>query len=745
LLRSLGALAALAGCGRTETIDLASRLDGAELHHECLTIDFGTPPAREHLAAGWGADEKWGEASFVWAFGETSSVDFYVGVPRPLTLRMRCWPLPFSGLPPQTVAVAVNGTALATFTLQEGQAEYSVTVPAASLRRGVNRLDFQYAYARRPIDLDPNQLDPRPLAVAWDWLTFDGLTDATAPSTPMGGTLGELVLPPNSEASFYLDLPDGGILEIGDIVPIDGAPSAAALDVEAQGAEGGSAVVTRFDPSGSVGGQHWTIPSRGLLRLTFRPRAGAGGVRVVRPEIRRPPTPPARACDAAAPAPRTPGAPVLIFLIDTLRADHLGCYGYSLPISPHIDAFAHDAVRFAHAVAQSSWTKPSVASILTGLTPRHHGANGRRGVLGSVPTLPAALANAGYFTQGIVTNSVVAADFGFAQGFADYRLLEERPLAAERGIETPPGVLTHQGADTLRRAAETWLDGRSAPFFLYLHATDPHDPYVPPSAFRERWAAGVDPRIGLTGFLERILAGQYTPTAADRNGLIALYDAEIAFVDQEFGALLDDLRERGLYDSALIILVGDHGEAFNEHGSWHHGTTLFREETAVPLLIKFPQQWHAGAVEDAVVQHVDIAPTILETVGVPSPNGDGRSLLSTLACSTADRSSDHSPVGYAYLGGDGFGVDLESIIAGDRKLIHFATADRPRRRLELYDLGRDPAEEHDLSETDPIEAAYLFSLMAPFRRQPAAPDAQRTPVDPAVLERLRALGYGKGL
>ena len=302
---------------------------------------------------------------------------------------------------------------------------------------------------------------------------------------------------------------------------------------------------------------------------------------------------------------------VLIYLIDKLRRDRLGAYGYSLNTSPHLDALADDGVLFTNSIAQSSWTRASVASIFTGVHPRSHGVNGRTNELSSEAlTMAAILSASGYQTAGFVTNGNVSPNFGFDHGFETYVHLRER-----RTTEV------HVLSDTLNEQAFAWLESRDTerPFFLYLHAVDPHDPYTPRSPFREQYiqTRQYPDLVAPRQLFERRLTDH--EAAAINSELGALYDAEVAFTDHHFGQLVAWLKNNGLYDSTAILAVSDHGEEFFEHGGWGHGSTLYQEQLAVPLIVKFPGQVGAGQRVDALAQHVDLLPTILDLLGIEGP------------------------------------------------------------------------------------------------------------------------------
>ena len=319
---------------------------------------------------------------------------------------------------------------------------------------------------------------------------------------------------------------------------------------------------------------------------------------------------PARAVWGA-PGITNPGADaplVIVYLVDTLRADHTGPYGYPRRTTPQLDAFARDGVVFEQAVAHASWTKPSVASILTSLLPGQHRAVQLRDPLdASHPTLAEMLQAKGYATGAAIANSVIyGAESSFDRGF-DW-------FAGLHGEGDQPSKLV--GADAVVDAALTWLEARRGfPTFLYVHTMDPHVPYAPPPPFDRLFEPhpvpghpAQDPR---TDALE----------PADRERLMAQYDGDIAFGDREFGRFVQALKDQGRYDGALVIFLADHGEEFLDHGQWLHGRSVFDELVKVPLVVKFPKQRDAGRRVAPQVQCVDLVPTVLESQGLPAPSG----------------------------------------------------------------------------------------------------------------------------
>jgi arylsulfatase A-like enzyme len=308
---------------------------------------------------------------------------------------------------------------------------------------------------------------------------------------------------------------------------------------------------------------------------------------------------------------------VLLYIIDTLRADGLADEGQGAH-TPHIDELAQNGVRFNQAFANSSWTRASVASILTGLAPWRHGAEGRDDALAAeVVTLAVHLERAGYDCALVSANPNVSRVFGFGRSFGSVReLFARRSTGDVRGREliTPSNVVTEEALD--------WIDTAGRPFCLVVLSIDPHAPYAPPGAF----APDVPRQLG--GFKA---LNSKAATAADREAARALYRGEVAFNDSSLGELLEALRGRELFEDTLTIVTSDHGEEFWEHGRRGHGKSLSDEVLRVPLVFHHPasERLTPGRASDRLAQLVDVVPSILDLLELPAPDDlDGRSLFS---------------------------------------------------------------------------------------------------------------------
>jgi len=438
------------------------------------------------------------------------------------------------------------------------------------------------------------------------------------------------------------------------------------------------------------------------------------------------------ACQPAQPPARSAARPnVIVYLVDTLRADRLGCYGGPRPISPRLDAFSRESVLFENATAASAWTRPSVVSLLTGLNPLRHGVHERLDRLpAEIATLPGILHADGYQTAAFVSSAVITAQFGFDRGFDVFRQEVKEAIEATR----PTSAWVNE-------QAFSWLArrDRDRPFFLYLHSLDPHMPYSPPEPYRKRFAPQADPAAGSVAHVVALRDGQLHPAPHEADDLLALYDTEIAANDEAFGRLLDQLRSVGLWDSTVIVFVSDHGEEFLDHGGWEHGASLYQELLHVPLIVKDARGRGAGRRIAETVRQVDVLPTVLDLLGKAAPQGiDGQSLLPLLSGSPQ---RSRSPAAFASLDLDG--RRLDSVILGRWKLVRTISHDRLPVGEELYDVAADPLERTNRATTNRDPAALLAGLLQRAERDGGRATAPgQVPLDSELEKELRALGYG---
>jgi len=381
---------------------------------------------------------------------------------------------------------------------------------------------------------------------------------------------------------------------------------------------------------------------------------------------------------------------VIVYLVDTLRADHTTPYGYKRRTTPELEKFATDAVVFENGIAHASWTKPSVASLMTSRLPsRHHAVQLRDPLDSGQVTMAEMLDAKGFATGAVIANSVIYdRDSNFQQGFDVFAGLHG--LEGERSKVVDTRLVVD-------RALEFLDSRRGLPTFLYVHTMDPHVPYSPPAPFDTMFEpkatpghSGMDPRYD---FKEPL----------DRERLIAQYDGDIAYGDQQFGRFIDEVKKRGIYDDALIFFVGDHGEEFQDHGGWLHGRSVFDELIHVPMIVKFAGNQGARSRIPQMVALSDVLPTILEAVGMPVPDPPaiiGRPLQG-VAFAKAPEQTVVSEISHR-------GFVSSGIRTGQAKYIRRFS---PQADELYFDLVKDPKEGTNLMPQNPPGARRLRSAV----------------------------------
>jgi arylsulfatase A-like enzyme/predicted negative regulator of RcsB-dependent stress response len=389
--------------------------------------------------------------------------------------------------------------------------------------------------------------------------------------------------------------------------------------------------------------------------------------------------------DARPAPPALNGAPVILISIDTLRADHLPVYGYRNVATPAIDALASESLVFENAYAHCPMTLPSHVSMLTGLLPPEHGVRNNLGFrfhASQHPSVPQLLKANGYATGAAVSSYVLRGDTGLRDAFDFY----------EDSVSPAPGAAFaeyQRGGAITTAIAQQWIAAQQAkPFFFFLHLYEPHVPYDPPEPFRSRYANA--------------------------------YDGEIAAADAILGHFFCFLKEKGIYDRALIVLTSDHGEGLGDHREEQHSILLYREAIHVPLIVKLPAR-RVGRLT-GVASSVDIARTIADMANVPLKTTSAVSLFQLPAEREVYAETLYP---YLQLGWS----DLRSVIN-----TRFQYIESPRP--ELYDVQRDPSERDNVIDKERRTAAALRTSLARYPQSAAVPL-----VDPEAALRLGALGY----
>jgi arylsulfatase A-like enzyme len=438
------------------------------------------------------------------------------------------------------------------------------------------------------------------------------------------------------------------------------------------------------------------------------------------------------------------GNNIILISLDTLRADHLGCYGYERETSPAIDTLAEDSALFLNTYSSSPWTLSSHVSLLTSLNPMRHGVHYENEKMdSSLVTLADLLRQEGFacsaFTGGGFVNSV----YGFSKGFDSYG-------------QSSRGIRQKDSAEWICASVLDWIDDhRDRDFFLFIHTYQPHNPFSSPPPFNS-FFLDEDDRWDEIDMLEYVggKKGIFKKLPdRERRNIVNLYDGEIRYTDAKLiGPLMERLKELGIYDSSLIILTSDHGEEFYDHNGWEHGHTLYDELLKVPLIIKLPESQFAKTRISTIVRLIDVMPTILDEQGI-SVSGldlDGKSLVPVLrGKEVADRRfvaykadnilDSHVPQKLSVNEERNKLILNRSFTA--QQLDFFAFPPPEPVPVELYDLSESPAEKKNIVDEKPRIASRLVQLINDLYAKIKEGKSEKADIDKELLEQLRALGY----
>lgn len=683
---------------------------------------MGVPGAAKYTIGGWrtrvGRDvrERLPDGSIATSSVIENVTGFVIvpsDAPGPRTLRLRARALTDGRL---TVYVDGETVGLARLPTDGSYATVEITLPAERLHVGENMVQLR---------IPQTGVLPRPAGeggaitnagVLVDWIRLGDATDPhgdEAPPAPealatVEGSRARLSIPDGWTLGYTMEIPEG-----------------AHLTGTAEG-EGSIEVIARRDGAGDlrvgrIGRGAFDLDLSALegsiARLDLR---ATGSLRLVDPSV--------VTFDGRPTAARPTIRHVLVYLTDTLRADKLHPYRESSRVrTPQLDAWARGAATMLRGHSQENWTKPSVATLLSGLFPWEHHATTEEAVVPAEVQLLSERLGREFHSGAFIANGFCSDRFGFRQGWDTFRNY------IREGLRTQAQFVA---ADVL-----AWLDARpqDEPFFLYVHTVDPHVPYLPPADLLALYDP--DPYDGPIDFnrdrelLERVKSGALRVDARDRVRLEALYDGEITYHDAHFGAIMEGLERRGLADETIVIFTADHGEEFFDHGSVGHGHSVYEELINVPLIVRIPGVTDGGARLDDSVGLVDVLPTIYDALGREIPDDlSGESFLPLLLGETADAPR---------VAVTGFMEGWRAVNVGRLKLIQ-----RTERRVMLYDLVADPGEQTDLAADRPIAVRYARGLLGlhlagverPARRRTEI-RAQTLEIDAETRRQLEELGY----
>ncbi|MEZ4337649.1 MAG: sulfatase [Sandaracinaceae bacterium] len=666
-------------------LDLLAQAHLADVDHHGLYMDFGTPQRMHWTMGRWHSgflsDREAGERDFT-RIGTDARAWFHIDQPRATTMRVRGRPMGSNA-----VVVYLNGQRAGQIDFSgNGVQDVDVPIEASSLRAGENTLMLRAASTQTvqgedvaaeidsiwwlPGEVPSGDLEPP----RYSQLVRDDFTVG-------GARRRSVVLPGGANIRWYAEVPESGRFALGFGASGEGERTIRVTVTP----EGGDAQVLHEGPV-TAAWQDRVLDLAALAGEVVRIEVaaeGAGEIGISGPAVVVPmPTAPLAEAESRS---------VVVLLIDTLRASKLRAYNPRSRVrTPTLDSFAEEAAVFDHAQSPENWTKPSVASILTSLTPMTHNTKEESSALPqSALTLAEVFDRNGFATGSFIANGYVSDRFGFDQGWDHYTnyIREERNTTAHNVFGE----------------ALAWIrEHREERFFAYIQTIDPHVPYDPPDEILSTYYTGtydgpISPRrTGLQ--LEDVKAGRMTLSQADIRRLEALHDAEITYHDQEMAHFVDGLRELGLYDDIVFVVTADHGEEFNEHGSFGHGHSIFQELLHVPLMVR----WN-GIIDPRrigpTVSTLDIAPTVLEATGIEIPEEfEGHSLLST--------ARGHTRPGPAIAFSDKLDDRRVATAAGYKLVV------RGNLTWAFFNLRSDPGEQNQIDSggRHPIALRYLRGL-----------------------------------
>lgn len=710
----------------------------ADVNQGGLFIDFGSPARMKYTAGnwktGWGSDGKDADVTFTRAVSTTARVFLPIEQVGGATLRLR-----MKSVGTKSVMLFLNNKPLPTVTLVgDAFSNYDVAIPADMIDVGENHLLLRFggtvkvgnedvAVAMDSIRVLPTAAPP---GDASDVLPQ--YTKLTRDVTIDGSVRKSIVLRGASRVSWYIDVPQGAKLSLGVGNIATAAPSPTPVNTKiVVTPEGGQATELYAGALNAT----WTNK---VLPLT--PFVG----QVVRLDLVA--DAPATAEVAwASPAILVPKAPtvtpkqahnVVVLLIDTMRADKLKPFNPATRVqTPVIDQIAREGTVFLNAQSPENWTKPSVASVLTGLYPMTHKAKESASRLADAALMVSEVfKQSGFSTATFLANGYVSDKFGFDQGWDHYT-----NYIRENKSTTAQNVFGETA---------TWIEKHKAErFFVYIQTIDPHVPYDPPDEFlklydAEEYTGGVKPR-STADQLEQAKRNPpaITFTARDRQRLEALHDGEISYHDRQLGVFIERLKALGLYDNTLFVVVADHGEEFHDHGSWGHGHSVYQELLHVPFMARLPGAVPAGKSIRETVGTLDVSPTVLSAAGVAIPP----------VMEGVDRVGHMNGIvpSLPAVAFSDFLDDRRVIRAGRWKLIMRGV------NTTLFDLESDPHELKELRiENHPIAMRYCRVLLGQFlgatdRRNWLAAEqghsvnlaGEAAEMDEATKAGLKAIGY----
>ena len=686
----------------------------------------------------------------VWTLGESASVRFPVIRPGDRELLIRCIPLVYPNAPQQTVAVHVNRHFVTNLPLRPRDFSYQVRIPSDLVRPGWNNLTFGFSTYTVPCDVIPQSGDSRKLAVNFAKLAVvpagtNGRKDINEHVKSLEEEGENLIfqrcpsivnfhkrIPLDAEVTVNLRVPDTvskskiESITFEIVLNRDGKDpvTLASESLKPRGLDAEPESTTIKTSLSEYAGQIAQLSFQcDAVPLEYADRAavhwkgeltGSSSLEASRNEKSSPPK------------------SIVLISLDTLRADHLGCYGYEKETSPFLDSFARECTVFERAYSHAPSTLASHGVMLTSLYPAlHRGEYSTQTALRSdVPTIAEILKGEGYTTVAFTGGGQLDREFKVDRGFDLYEQVE-------RNFEKTVTI------------SSSWLqENKPGKFFLFLHTYQVHAPYEPPKKYRNLFTKGYAGPLSCPVDRPDIekLENAGTLTPEDVQYVKGLYNEEIRFTDDCLKRFIQWMKEHQLYDDSLIIITSDHGEEFGEHGVvGTHSHTQYEELLHVPLIIKWPQGRLQPGRISTLVRLADLLPTVLECVGLPSlPGAVGTSVIPLVE--EPRNAIDRECYG-----------QMEKVVEESLNFDHWkvivnrmTTLSNRTRNLELYNLGKDPRETEEISEQFPICTGYALSRMAEIRsrilrnlQEKPITEEDRITLSEDLKKKLKGLGYAE--
>ena len=751
----------LAGCPSTPrdvVYDLAARTLVAERWSDAEVVLFGTASAEPSLEHGFHREARIDGEPFQWSRAEAEVALHFESVqPRGAVVDLA----PYEGVGKQSVEVHLNETPVARFGVADIRSRYHFSLPESAQQPGDNHLRFVFAEAASPTDADPSSRDRRELAARFYSLTVgpdgDRLQDLLRREAPRSFAVTEaegvpsLSLVGPAAVRYALRLPPAAELRFTPELPLAARASAGAavfrVTLESEEAPGQERELYNLVLRGNEEGPGEVVvrlpgEAGALFRLGLVVEAVDDG-RFAWGSWRAPrvlgragddpleagPLPAALDARADPLRERLKDANVVFVILDAARARQFGAYGYDRDTTPAMDRIAADGVLFQKAYTPAVYTLGAMSSVWTSQYPdRHHGDVSFQSPLPKDRlTLAEVLSGQGIRTVGFAATAVSGRFNGFDRGFEEFHDIWQT---------------VGSRADAFAKVVPQWIDAhKDRRFFLYLHYREPHFPYDPEPPFDTKWGPDgpiAKPARRDMGFFREINQRRQPFSEEEQAHLVRLYDGNLGYVDQQVGELRRALEEAGVWDETVFILAADHGEGLWEHGWIGHNVQVYEPSAHIPLIMRFPPGvGPRGQRIDALVDLVDLAPTVADVFGVRDQGGadrefQGRSLLPVIAGApgrpvVVSRTVWERP---RYALRDG------------RWTFVYDTANGSE---ELFDTAADPGETQDVSAQRPLRAAYLRETLLQWVGNAFRPGADAsagpTSMSRDECEALKALGY----